>query len=449
MQGYQDLSPAITDTTRLSDMLGSGGDGIRVGTIVINDGTNTLSVDLAGVDRIGEIIDRINAAAAAAGASIAADYGADGQSLSLSSGEAAADLTVTESGTGQTGRDLGIYRSTGQGDAFDGDNIRPLLTPMTRLADLAAGAGIDLDSGLQIVNGGKSGIIKFTGDQTLGDLINRINASGLGVLARVNSVGTGIDIINVLSGSEMRIGENGGTTANDLGVRSMQAETKLSELNDGLGVHNRDGYVDFTITAGNGSSMNINITPGRTVGELISQINTVAMASGVNIHASLNAFGNGIHMVEEPERQRAELAGVVLLRSPARAGVRGAGVAGGVRTALGRKPGHAVTPSLVHHVHVQHPVAVQRPAQRLQGVVGPRLHRARRDAQHRGRLAQAAALEVELVEHAAVVFGQALEGLENGHGGDDAVGVVALDGRCSRRSPRPRWAGPRGPGRGR
>ena len=50
--------------------------------------------------------------------------------------------------------------------------------------------------------------------------------------------------------------------------------------------------------------------------------------------------------VEEPERQCAQLAGVVLLRSV----VRGAGVAGGVRTALGRHAGwnsrtvHAVTP---------------------------------------------------------------------------------------------------------
>ena len=55
--------------------------------------------------------------------------------------------------------------------------------------------------------------------------------------------------------------------------------------------------------------------------------------------------------VEEPERQCAQLAGVVLLRSAVRgSGVRGAGVAGGVRTALGRHAGwnsrtvHAVTP---------------------------------------------------------------------------------------------------------
>ena len=55
-------------------------------------------------------------------------------------------------------------------------------------------------------------------------------------------------------------------------------------------------------------------------------------------------------VVDLVRRQCAELAGVVLLR-PARSGARvrgagaqGAGVAGGVRTALGRNPVHAVTP---------------------------------------------------------------------------------------------------------
>ena len=46
--------------------------------------------------------------------------------------------------------------------------------------------------------------------------------------------------------------------------------------------------------------------------------------------------------------QGAELAGVVLLRSAVPPiGVRGAGVTGGVRAALGRDPAHAVTPPLL------------------------------------------------------------------------------------------------------
>ena len=50
--------------------------------------------------------------------------------------------------------------------------------------------------------------------------------------------------------------------------------------------------------------------------------------------------------VEEPERQCAELAGVVLLRSV----VRGAGVAGGVRTALGGHAGRKVGPFMPSHL---------------------------------------------------------------------------------------------------
>ena len=71
---------------------------------------------------------------------------------------------------------------------------------------------------------------------TVEDLLNAINASGTAVRAQINASGTGIDILNPTQGPQMTIAENGGTTASDLGVRSLGPATQLSELNDGKGV---------------------------------------------------------------------------------------------------------------------------------------------------------------------------------------------------------------------
>lgn len=288
--GYKDLRPAMTTDTRLADLEGASGDGIRLGVIVIRDLAIEKRVDLSGCDSIGDVIDRINAAG---GGEITASLAPDGQRLQVNSVNGG--LTVTEQGATRAAHDLGICRSTGQGNGFAGDSVDPRVTVTTPLDSLRAGAGIDVAGGLLITNAGMSAAVNLSGALTVGDLINDINAADVGVQARINAAGDGIDIVNVLSGAEMRIGENGGTTAEELGVRSMNGQTLLSDLNGGVGVRRLSGPADFRITAGDGSTFDITLGSARTVQDVVDLINT---ATGGAVTAGLAPVGNGVVLTD-------------------------------------------------------------------------------------------------------------------------------------------------------
>lgn len=292
VSGWRDLTPAMTPQTRLADLRGAGGGGVQAGSIVIDDGITSLRVDLAGADRIGDVVQRINDAG---GGVITAGYGAN-NTLTIASSAPGADLRVLESGSGRTAHDLGIFRQVGQGAAFTGDSVQPRLTATTLLSDLAGGAPIDLAGGICLTCGGRTETIDLTGCVYLEDLLNRINESGTGALARINEQGDGIDVINTLSGSRMHVGENGGTTASDLGIRSFRAETRLADLNGGVGVTGIGAQADFCVLARDGSQFEVCIEGCACIQDVLDGINAAATAAGVSVTASLAAQGNGIEL---------------------------------------------------------------------------------------------------------------------------------------------------------
>ncbi len=291
VQGTADLSPAMTPATRLADLKGSGGDGVRPGVIALSDGTTTATIDLTGADDIGDVINAINAAGV--GGITASIGGPDGQHLVLSGG-AGDNITVTDVGGGGMAAALGIARKTGAGAGvpLSGDSVRPSLTLLTPLASLRAGAGLD-PTGLTITSGQGAKTISFASASTVEDMLNAINGAGLGVRAEINADGTGINLLNATQGTEMTIAEAGGATATQLGIRSFNAATPLSELNDGKGVGMADG-ADFRIALSDGSSFDVDLSGETTVQDVIDTINT---AAGTPI-AGLNPNGNGIVLTD-------------------------------------------------------------------------------------------------------------------------------------------------------
>ncbi len=137
-----------------------------------------------------------------------------------------------------------------------------------------SGTSLDLNAGLQIVNGANTHIVRFTTAKTVEDVLNTLNGSGAGVVARINAAGTGIDIRSRVSGSDFSIGENGGTTASQLGVRTLTDGTRLEDLNFGRGVLTAaDAYgdnlqpgevagPDVIITRKDGTELAIDLTAG-------------------------------------------------------------------------------------------------------------------------------------------------------------------------------------------
>ena len=115
--------------------------------------------------------------------------------------------------------------------------------------------------------------------ETVDDLLNLFNGAGLGLLAEINEAGTGIDVRSRLSGADLTIGENGGTTATQLGIRTYTGETALADFNRGVGVPTAVDSADddLRITARDGTQFTVNLSTATTVGDVIDLINSAAV----------------------------------------------------------------------------------------------------------------------------------------------------------------------------
>lgn len=295
VRGAADLTPSLTTATRLADLRGTTGEGVRKGPVLIGNGTTTATVDLSAADTVGDVIDAINAAGLG---SVTASIAPDGNSLLLTGG-AGENLTVLEVGGGTAAADLGILRTTGAGAgvAIDGGSVKPKVTPFTPLAALRGGAGIDQASGIRITNGGVTTTLGFTSETTVQDVLRAINRSPAGVRAQINAAGTGIDILNPAQGTQISIAENGGATAEQLGIRSFSRASPLSELNGGRGVRAVPGP-DFRVTASNGQTFDVDLGPNGSTGTVVDVIGLSAAAAGVNVTASFASAGNGIVLTD-------------------------------------------------------------------------------------------------------------------------------------------------------
>lgn len=284
------LGPNVTPQARLVDLRGAGGSaaGIARGAILISDGTQSRLVDLSSSDTVDDVVRTINATGLVT-ASVS------GQGLTLT-GSGAQNLTVSEVGGNSTARDLGLLLTTGGGAGVPlvGQGLSAKVTGLTPVSALRGGAGLDLAGGLKITNGTAVFDIDFSGATTVQEVVNKINASGSGALARINSAGNGIDVVNPTQGIAISVGDNGGQLAAQLGVRSLSPATSLSQLNGGRGVQTGTG-ADVRLTDRNGTAYDIELDGAATIQDVIDRINT---AAGGAVTASFSNVGNGITLTD-------------------------------------------------------------------------------------------------------------------------------------------------------
>lgn len=162
-----------------------------------------------------------------------------------------------------------------------------------------SGTPLDLDSGLIITQGTQQITVRLQDAQTVEDLISAFQSSGAAVQARINSSGTGLDVVTTLSGVDFTIGENGGTTATQLGLRTFAADTPLDQLNYGRGVE-VSGGVDFTIVRNDGVELNVNLSTAVSISDVLNLINQHPdnLDAGA-VTARLAPTGNGIELVDD------------------------------------------------------------------------------------------------------------------------------------------------------
>ena len=170
-----------------------------------------------------------------------------------------------------------------------------------------AGEALDQKSGLQITNGGQTFNINLSACKTVEDVLNAVNANP-GLLAQINDAKDGIDIRSRDSGADFMIGENGGTTAAQLGLRTFTENTPLDDLNYGQGVGKTPDpgtngatnitVVKFAIERADGAQLNIDITNPQTVGDVLNAINNDPANADGKLVARLATYGNGIELVD-------------------------------------------------------------------------------------------------------------------------------------------------------
>jgi flagellar hook-associated protein 3 FlgL len=294
VRGTVDLNPPLTATTRLSEL--AGGEGVVPGSIAVSDGFTTSFIDLSSANTIGEVADLI-AANPPTGRTLTVSLSASGLVIDIDDG-GGGNLTIREVTGGTTAEDLGILNTTGTGvGPIAGLDLNPTLRLTTPLASLPV--PIDLASGLQIQQGEETFVIDTSGAQTVEDLLNILNGSDASVLAEIDPAGDRIRIRSRLAGVDFSIGENGGTTAADLGVRALTTDIFLSDLNYGRGLETAAG-TDFTIRRKDGVALDIDVDGAQTLGDVIDLINNhpLNLAPATRVDARLSASGNGIELFD-------------------------------------------------------------------------------------------------------------------------------------------------------
>lgn len=281
VEGRVDLDPLVTAQTRILDLRNPVGEAPEFGQIVVSDGVDSTTVDLSSAATVGDLVDLMNAQMPPTlTASLAAGR------IQIAGTTA---ITVAEFGGGRTAQQLGIGTSAPVPSVLGG-NLNPIVTNRTRVDDLLQGAGLNLSGNILIQNGDTSATIDLSQSETVEDILNAINGAEVGAWAKLSADGRHIEILNRVSGTDLRVLENGGQSAQNLGIRTTMPDTKLSELNDGKGVFGRDGD-DFTLTTADGTAMTFDVSPADTLQDVLDLLNG---GGGGLITAELSTTGHGI-----------------------------------------------------------------------------------------------------------------------------------------------------------
>jgi len=297
VEGTVDLNPDATVETRLQDVGGALGRGIGLGDVQLTVNASTAAVDLSSADNLGDVADLINQAITSLGGGGSLALTADRYTLTAVGPNT---ITIADIGSGAVAADLGID-VTASGGATAGADLDAKLTELTALAQVTV--PLDLASGVLISNGIESSIVDFSGAVTIQDMTNTVANAGLGVRLEINDAATGLNLVNEVSGIALSLGENGGSTASDLGLRSFAGTTALADFNDGLGVDNTDGQTDFRIELADGvTSFEVDLDGAATVSDAVTAIENAAVGAGltlgVDFSVAMAATGNGLVLTD-------------------------------------------------------------------------------------------------------------------------------------------------------
>lgn len=317
VRGFTELRPPITNDTPIDDLRGARGQGIDRGIFQLRIGDEAETIDLTNADTAGDVAAAIQAAIQRVETRTERQYlgpqGVRFEARNLRIDLLATDddgpipgLTFSDIARGVAAADLGLI-DPGDFSASnaDGADLNPRLTwlsPINELDDFPLG-------NIRIRNGGQTRVVDLSNAQTLQDLRNAIEATGLGVQVELNQDTGTIDLVSTLAvaqGFGLSVEELPGNfdTASRLGIRSFAAQTPIEALNDGRGVRVISGQTDpvsgeidparntdFQVTLGDGRSFDVDLRPQdlQTIETIATRINQAASDAGISVPAEFEA----------------------------------------------------------------------------------------------------------------------------------------------------------------
>jgi flagellar hook-associated protein 2 len=279
--------------------------------ISFRDGSDSLQIDLdpAEVTTLGELVDALNAADPTR---LEAELSSDGDRLVLR------DLTVDMGGPfevtspvgGMLAEELGFTNTAG-GDEISGNRILGgLKTPL--LSSLSGGGGLGPLGQISLTDrAGDSATISLGNAETLDDVVQAINNSGVGITATVNDARNGIQLEDTTGATNSNLivanadasnsadalniavdTDDNSVDSGSLALQQISRRTRLSSLNHGAGVSL--GSFLISDTSGSQTGINLKTSEAETVGDVIDLINGM----DIGVEARINDSGDGILLVD-------------------------------------------------------------------------------------------------------------------------------------------------------
>lgn len=239
---------------------------------------------------------------------VTAALAANGLSITLTDHTAGAGtLSVIAIGTSKAATDLGLDASA-TGNTLTTRRLVGGLDSVL-LRTLNGGAGVEPGVISLRDRAGNLAQVDVSGAQSLNDVLEAINAAGIGMTASASANGLGIQITDSSGGTgNLQISDVSGHTARDLGIEvdsaanthrsaNLQRQyvseaTRLSAFREGAGVPPGK----FRITDSTGASAIVDLTQGNetTLQDVIDEINS----RPIGVEASINATGDGILLTD-------------------------------------------------------------------------------------------------------------------------------------------------------
>lgn len=225
-----------------------GGDGtgtLGVLSITNRAGTST-DVDLSSAETLDDVVRLVNAAGA--GVSARVNDARNGLLVTDTSG-GSGHLVLANGSDGRTTADklrLAVDAAVASHDS--GSLDRATLHENTRLSTLNHGRGIGRGSFRIVDSAGQSATVNLTiaEAETIGDVLTEINGLNLGVEARINATGDGIELVDTAGGNGvLTVTDQGrGTAARDLRIRGQATMTTTTSGT----TQSIDGSATFRVT---------------------------------------------------------------------------------------------------------------------------------------------------------------------------------------------------------